>query len=193
MDKKILAVCGEIFHIENMFNACFVQANLCKEILEELGVLSTTLILGYSSESEGTYIRHFWLEDKDQKILDPTDFSRMFTEQPLRILSKEQPYVDGICYDDPSFEIIQILSYQMAVSGKFWDNAMINCSLDEVNKFKRIKKTIIKRVKGLCGNCGNYIPQSGSKSCGRCLTTCYCSKDCQIEHWIKHKMLCKRK
>ncbi|CAB1115205.1 unnamed protein product [Ectocarpus sp. CCAP 1310/34] len=36
--------------------------------------------------------------------------------------------------------------------------------------------------------------KEGFKRCGRCRTTVYCSKDCQVAHWKeKHKMECKKK
>ena len=38
-----------------------------------------------------------------------------------------------------------------------------------------------------CGKCGNW---KAAKKCGKCLKTCYCSRQCQVAHWKVHKKGC---
>jgi hypothetical protein len=42
-----------------------------------------------------------------------------------------------------------------------------------------------------CHNCG-VTPASGAKlqACGKCKQGCYCSRDCQVADWSKHKTVC---
>ena len=48
-----------------------------------------------------------------------------------------------------------------------------------------------------CAACGAWQVDTNEgsrrfKSCARCLTTYYCSRECQIAHWAEHKLCCKR-
>ena len=40
-----------------------------------------------------------------------------------------------------------------------------------------------------CGNC--FIRKADLKRCTGCSFVQYCSKDCQVEHWGSHKVLCR--
>jgi len=42
----------------------------------------------------------------------------------------------------------------------------------------------------LCANCTKKI---GIKTCSRCLSASYCSKECQVAAWTSHKTVCKKK
>ena len=42
-------------------------------------------------------------------------------------------------------------------------------------------------VEGSCKVCG----VKGTKKCGKCMAAIYCSRDCQIKDWKKHKNECK--
>jgi len=41
--------------------------------------------------------------------------------------------------------------------------------------------------------CSNLICENKTdlKACGKCLIAAYCSKECQLAHWIIHKVECK--
>uniref|UniRef100_A0AAY4EHN0 MYND-type domain-containing protein n=1 Tax=Denticeps clupeoides TaxID=299321 RepID=A0AAY4EHN0_9TELE len=39
-----------------------------------------------------------------------------------------------------------------------------------------------------CGFCGNMV----SKRCSRCQLEWYCSRECQVKHWPKHKVVCQK-
>jgi hypothetical protein len=41
-----------------------------------------------------------------------------------------------------------------------------------------------------CGRCKNLLKDELLKRCSRCKATSYCSKDCQVADWPKHKSLC---
>jgi len=41
-----------------------------------------------------------------------------------------------------------------------------------------------------CSQCGKA--SDSLQKCGRCKTTCYCSKECQVTQWPTHKTNCKR-
>jgi hypothetical protein len=43
-----------------------------------------------------------------------------------------------------------------------------------------------------CSNCGVREDGRKLKKCGRCKRSHYCSRDCQAEHWAKHKTVCAR-
>jgi hypothetical protein len=41
-------------------------------------------------------------------------------------------------------------------------------------------------------NCPNRVdPNRNVKKCNGCLTSAYCGQQCQLDHWIKHKPVCK--
>ena len=40
-----------------------------------------------------------------------------------------------------------------------------------------------------CGNC--FIRKADLKRCTGCSFVKYCNKDCQVEHWGSHKVLCR--
>ena len=42
-----------------------------------------------------------------------------------------------------------------------------------------------------CENCGKA--KEGLKKCARCLQVFYCSKECQVAHFPRHKVACKKK
>lgn len=53
---------------------------------------------------------------------------------------------------------------------------------------KQLKGTKIKADKHICNKCG----KAGTKTCSRCGSVWYCSKECQIEDWhLSHKLRCK--
>ncbi|KAJ7613142.1 hypothetical protein FB45DRAFT_273148 [Roridomyces roridus] len=48
-------------------------------------------------------------------------------------------------------------------------------------------------LKRSCDNCGKRPDQNGSgySVCGKCRVSCYCSRECQTNHWKQHKGLCR--
>mmetsp|Transcript_13469 Transcript_13469/g.27547 ORF Transcript_13469/g.27547 Transcript_13469/m.27547 type:complete len:472 (-) Transcript_13469:15-1430(-) len=42
-----------------------------------------------------------------------------------------------------------------------------------------------------CSNPGCARPGDTNKRCGKCLVSCYCSRECQVAHWKSHKAQCR--
>ena len=59
----------------------------------------------------------------------------------------------------------------------------------EYNNEERIISNQSKFSSSWCSGCKKKC--GGMKLCGKCFTAGYCNKDCQLEHWPKHKKLCK--
>jgi hypothetical protein len=135
--RKIEVACAVVFRRMKNYGACFLQANIVKEILEENMGYKPELIYGYASDRDGTYIRHFWLE-LDGIIIDPSTLS--LPHKPLRKLSKI-PF-NGECFTPSRFQSIQQKSFNMAKNGYFWQDMEINCGVEEVQKYKFIKQQL---------------------------------------------------
>jgi hypothetical protein len=61
---------------------------------------------------------------------------------------------------------------------------------------KEVLESMVTQLNRFCGNCGvaaKDILGGKLKACGRCHSTWYCGKECQIEHWkAGHKSDCVR-
>lgn len=55
-----------------------------------------------------------------------------------------------------------------------------------------VNGTVVKIVMTLCGSCQHDCEAQGKirQKCGVCEVTRYCSTDCQLEDWEKHKLEC---
>ena len=53
---------------------------------------------------------------------------------------------------------------------------------------KELKKEVKKQVKmGHCKECKGEFPVSDLFYCSRCRLTYYCSRECQLQHWPRHR------
>ena len=134
--RKIEVACAVIFRRMKNYGSCFLQANIVKEILEEMGY-KPELIYGYASDYDDEYIRHFWIE-YNGTIIDPSTLS--LPHKPARRLSKT-PF-SGICFTSSEFQNIQQRSFNMAKNGYFWKDMENNCGFEEVQKYKFIKQQL---------------------------------------------------
>jgi hypothetical protein len=64
-------------------------------------------------------------------------------------------------------------------------NAKLVSDCDLMQKLKLSGDDLLDHLS--CFNCGCYKHHSELKKCGRCFNVCYCSKECQTEHWKIHK------
>eukprot|EP00049_Salpingoeca_infusionum_P005250 m.90212 g.90212 ORF g.90212 m.90212 type:complete len:374 (+) comp12912_c0_seq1:215-1336(+) len=51
--------------------------------------------------------------------------------------------------------------------------------------------SVVLETKDVCGNPACEVAQPRHK-CARCMSICYCSKECQVSHYPDHKSLCKQ-
>ena len=58
---------------------------------------------------------------------------------------------------------------------------------------KRDKKFMIKNGEGWCDGCEKFKPFADVKVCGKCKCSRYCSRECQVADWKKHKKVCEKK
>lgn len=49
----------------------------------------------------------------------------------------------------------------------------------------------MKKEVTCCSSCGQTMSNKKMKTCGQCIVTFYCDKDCQKSHWAEHKKVCK--
>lgn len=63
------------------------------------------------------------------------------------------------------------------------------CVANIMEKFMEMTKTKIIME---CNSCKKPMLKEISKSCGRCRTVNYCSKECQTLDWATHKGICKK-
>ena len=65
----------------------------------------------------------------------------------------------------------------------------------KVNYVTQLGKSIGKSM--FCANCLTMAEDEKEakalKSCAMCARVCYCSRECQLENWPLHKLLCKQK
>lgn len=61
-----------------------------------------------------------------------------------------------------------------------------SCMKDAKTKAKSMDKV------GRCFNCGEEFPKHRLLRCSSCRGPNYCSSECQLKHWPKHKAECKR-
>jgi len=60
---------------------------------------------------------------------------------------------------------------------------------DEVSDWRRQATTLVKKYRA-CGNPACDV--LGTSVCVGCKTICYCSRECQVQDWKRHKPECKR-
>jgi hypothetical protein len=66
-----------------------------------------------------------------------------------------------------------------------------NKCLEEINQYRNgMKQHSI--VKYQCGGCGKINLQQKFRVCGKCKLAHYCSQECQMMDWSKHRLLCKK-
>lgn len=53
-----------------------------------------------------------------------------------------------------------------------------------------INPDVVPAVLTACMNCGCF--RTHLQACGKCLSAFYCSRDCQVAGWKRHKRLCKK-
>jgi len=63
----------------------------------------------------------------------------------------------------------------------------VSCSCLK-SKHQKARRTIPKT--GRCLNCNEEMERVALSVCGRCMVMQYCSKECQVFHWPKHKDDC---
>lgn len=59
----------------------------------------------------------------------------------------------------------------------------------EAKKKKVLPQVSLKSNVQVCANCKKPNPQ---KKCSACKQACYCSQECQVNHWAEHKKVCKK-
>ena len=62
-----------------------------------------------------------------------------------------------------------------------------NC-LKEIHQ--KVRKSTQKT--GICYGCGKDKKRASLSVCSRCMITQYCSRECQVDHWLKHEEVCDR-
>ena len=90
----------------------------------------------------------------------------------------------GYVNDIQNFEKLQLFTGGDSnfKSGKFIQNV----------EFKNEEKVAADEIKAPPSWCSGCFEKSADlKRCGKCFTAAYCNRACQLEHWPKHKRLCK--
>ena len=82
----------------------------------------------------------------------------------------------------------------------YWFNRYLSthppsCSGCKQEEFAREKVDEIKKhLASHCSTCKRQKEREGDRpldTCSRCRLACYCSTECQREHWVSHKEICK--
>ena len=127
-------------------------------------------------------IKHVMMSKREHKLL-MLDFERMDATNGERVMSRLNDYImatqshpiivfclETVRRDDPVLRYIR----------EWIDEGM--CRDDEECEDAA---TFLAKVCRLCNS------KVGVRACGRCEHVYYCSKDCQVSDWARHKLTCK--
>lgn len=96
---------------------------------------------------------------------------------------------EGLC--------IQWLNPKDAIKARADNVVLCKQLMEELQKSGRVDcivgttDALPSASRAACLNCG-LLGEGPQHKCSRCLRAYYCSRDCQVDHWVKHKTSCKK-
>lgn len=114
----------------------------------------------------------------------------------------------SILYDDPSEERIQTTDYQKQLSSQTKNLQCVSRLATKFGLVNQLQKLVCSSFPSHWGSAPNYKPlayyycansvtgrkyceNEGKLRCSGCYLVAYCSKDCQRQHWSRHREDCK--
>jgi hypothetical protein len=143
-------------------------------------------------EYEGENWVHTFVYDNEQDMISYTSTDKIFTLKNKYARLKPDELSN---FNLPTIDITKeaILGVLVHESKKFCYQVV---GYDKIRKLSQdislenmVMRTNITHVNA-CENCGSTPENNKLFKCSRCVTTRYCSKECQRAHWKFHKRQC---
>lgn len=149
--------------------------------------------IDFSQRRENNEKKYLSVYDRKSGDLIKTklmNISNLYMKEYLFVLTDEEELEVYIPHSLNLIHKLHCGSYESLICYSYLTEFRI--SFDSTSPECRMMRIPIindKRIRK-CQVCSLEMVEIKPKLCGRCFQVCYCSKECQVSHWPKHKFSC---